>query len=90
MPQGAKGAFPERPSGPERAPRPARAGQDRPGGHEGRRSRANECAKGAFPDRGLGRAKTLPDDGCAQRDSGVTPERHQVLQVRSEAHETLR
>ena len=29
-------------------------------------------AKGAFPERGLGRAKTLPDACRAQRDSGVT------------------
>jgi len=29
-------------------------------------------AKGAFPERGHGRAKTRPDAGCAQRDSGVT------------------
>jgi len=35
-------------------------------------------AKGAFPERGLSRAKTLPDAGRAQRDSGVTPERHHV------------
>ena len=34
--------------------------------------RANECAGGASPERGLGRAKTPPDDGCAQRNSGVT------------------
>jgi len=35
-------------------------------------------AKGAFPERGLSRAKTLPDAGCAQRNSGVTPERHEI------------
>ena len=40
--------------------------------------RANECARGASPERGLRRAKTLPDDSCASRDSGVTPERHQI------------
>ena len=33
-------------------------------------------AKGAFPEHGLGRAKTLPDACRAERDSGVTPERH--------------
>ena len=43
-----------------------------------RRSRANECARGAFPERGLGRAKALPDVCRAERDSGVTPERRQV------------
>jgi len=35
-------------------------------------------AEGAFPERGLSRAKTLPDAGRAQRDFGVTRERHHV------------
>ena len=34
--------------------------------------RANERAGGAFPERGHGRAKTLPDLCCAQRNYGAT------------------
>ena len=41
-------------------------------------------AKGALPERGLGRAKTPPDACRAQRNSGATPERHQVVGMRVE------